>query len=281
MGSESTNPLIKHFRQPQLHIKLPSLGKWWAQGSLELPVTGELPVYAMTAKDEITAKTPDALLNGQASVDVIESCCPAIKNAWKLPVVDLDAILIAIRIATYGPRMEFTSVCPHCGHKNEHAADLNVLMDRITCPDFDTTVKVNGLEIYLKPITFQEYNANSMETYEEQRLIAVVADQSLPQDEKLVKFNELFKRLVSITVNQVVKAVGGIKTEDGILVEDQTQLTEFFENCERPIWDAVKARLQQLSDGSELRNIPVACDEDECRKSYTAPLMFELSNFFG
>lgn len=281
MGSESTNPLIKHFRQPQLHIKLPSQGKWWSQGSLELPVTGELPVYAMTAKDEITAKTPDALLNGQASVDVIESCCPAIKDAWKLPVVDLDAILIAIRIATYGPRMEFTSVCPHCKSQNEHAIDLNTLMDRISCPDFNTTVKVNGLEIFLKPITFQEYNTNSMETYEEQRLIAVVADQSLPQDEKLVKFNELFKRLVSITVNQVVKAVGGIKTEDGILVEDPAQLTEFFENCERPIWDAVKSRLQQISDGSELRNIPVTCDNDECSKPYTAPLMFELSNFFG
>lgn len=281
MGSESTNPLIKHFRQPQLHIKLPSQGKWWAQGSLELPVTGELPVYAMTAKDEITAKTPDALLNGQATVDVIESCCPAVKNAWKLPVTDLDSILIAIRIATYGTRMEFTSVCPHCNTKNEHALDLNALVDKISCPDFDSTIKINGLEIYLRPVTFQDYNTNSMQSYEEQRLISVVADQNLPQEEKLVKFNELFKKLVSITVNQVVKSVGGIKTEDGILVEDPAQLTEFFENCERPVWDAVKARLQQLSDGSELRNIPVTCDSEECNKPYTAPLVFELSNFFG
>ena len=31
--------------------------------------------------DEITFKTPDALLNGQATVDVIQSCIPNIKDA--------------------------------------------------------------------------------------------------------------------------------------------------------------------------------------------------------
>jgi hypothetical protein len=81
---ETSNPLLKHFRQPQLYLRLPSEGKWWSADSLELPVTKEIAVYAMTARDELLIKTPDALLNGQATVDVIQSCCPNIKDAWKL-----------------------------------------------------------------------------------------------------------------------------------------------------------------------------------------------------
>ena len=79
------NPLAKHFRQPQLYIQLPSKGKYYPPGTLEMPVTKELPVYPMTAKDELSFMTPDALLNGQGTVDVIQSCIPNIKDAWAMP----------------------------------------------------------------------------------------------------------------------------------------------------------------------------------------------------
>lgn len=281
MSSETQNPLFKHFRQPQLHLKLPSGGRWWEAGSLELPVTGELPVYAMTARDELILKTPDALLNGSATADVIESCCPAIKDSWKMPTVDLDAILIAIRIATYGNRMEFTSICPHCDSKNDHAIDLNALAGQIECPDFDTTVAVDGLEIYIRPETYQEFTNNSMKNYEEQRILSLVQNEAMPEAEKLNKFNELFKKLVNSNIDHVVRSVAGIKTEDGTVVEDYIQLKEFFSNCNRPIWDAVKNRLMELGAHNTLRNIPVQCENESCGKDYNTPLLFELSSFFG
>lgn len=281
MSSETQNPLFKHFRQPQLHLKLPSNGRWWAAGSLELPVTGELPVYAMTARDELILKTPDALLNGSATSDVIQSCCPAIKDAWKMPTVDLDSILIAIRIATYGNRMEFASVCPHCESKNDHAVDLNALASQIECPDFDTTVKVDGLEIYIRPETYQEFSNNSMKNYEEQRILSLVQNQDISESEKITKFNEMFKKLVNANIDHVVRSVAGIKTEDGVVVDDYEQLKEFFSNCNRPIWDAVKDRLFDLGANNTLRNIPVQCENEKCSKEYTAPLLFELSSFFG
>jgi hypothetical protein len=34
----------------------------------------------MTAKDELMFKTPDALLNGQSTVEVVKSCIPAIQD---------------------------------------------------------------------------------------------------------------------------------------------------------------------------------------------------------
>jgi len=108
----STNPLKNYFRQPKLFLSLPSKGKYYPEGSLEVSESGEYPVFSMTAKDELSLKTPDALINGQSTVDVIQSCIPSIKNAWKMPSLDLDAALIAIRIATYGEMMTVSTKVP-------------------------------------------------------------------------------------------------------------------------------------------------------------------------
>ena len=49
MSTETENPLKKFYRTPQLYIKLPSNGQWWADGSLQKSVTGEYPVLAITS----------------------------------------------------------------------------------------------------------------------------------------------------------------------------------------------------------------------------------------
>lgn len=277
----TNNPLTKYFRQPQLYLRLPSGGKWYPAGSLEVSATGEYPVFSMTAKDELTLKTPDALLNGQATVDVIQSCIPNIKNAWFMPSVDLDAALIAIRQATYGNRLEITSVCPHCKSKNENDVDLGALSAALSCPDYNKTVKINDLEFFIRPQTYQQFNASGIETYEQQRLMAVVSNEQLDEQEKLIRFKQLFDKLLSLSVAQVSSSVGAIKTAEGIVVEDQSQIDEFFKNCEKDIWNAIKDHLAALGSESPLKHIPITCDNEECGKSYETPLVFEMSNFFG
>jgi hypothetical protein len=91
-----TNPLSQYFRQPSIYIKLPSGGQFYPPGALDMPPNGELPILPMTAVDEITYRTPDALYNGVATVDVIRSCVPNIIDPWCIPVIDVDPLLIAI-----------------------------------------------------------------------------------------------------------------------------------------------------------------------------------------
>ena len=150
----SQNPLAKYFRQPAIYMKLPSLGRFWGENSLELPVTGEIPVYPMTARDEVTLRTPDSLMNGQGVVDVIQSCCPNIKDAWHMPSVDVDAVLIGIRIASYGNEMDLDTTCPFCQSENSHALDLSTILNGISCPNYVTKIEINNLKIKVKPQEF-------------------------------------------------------------------------------------------------------------------------------
>ena len=71
---QQSNPLKKYYRQPKQFVKLPSNYRFYTEGSISVPESREVAVYPMTAKDEMMFKTPDALLNGQATVDVIQSC---------------------------------------------------------------------------------------------------------------------------------------------------------------------------------------------------------------
>ena len=187
MEQKPVNPLAKHFRQPSIYMRLPSNGRFWPEGSLELSVSGEIPVYPMTARDEITLRTPDALLNGQGVVDVIHSCCPSIKDAWKMPSVDVDAVLLNIRIASYGNSMDFDTKCPKCSEENNHAVDNAFLTRQRQMPNYDRTIEIDGLKILLQPQPYFEVNATNQITFTEQQILRTINDSDMPDEEKKAK----------------------------------------------------------------------------------------------
>ena len=281
MNGFANNPLAKHFRQPSLYIKLPSQGRWYPDGTLDIPVTGEVPIYPMTAKDEITMKTPDALLNGASTAHVIASCCPSIRDPWKMPAVDLDPVLIAIRIATYGKEMDFSAVCPHCGTELEKGLDLDHMMSRITPGDWDKTIHHNGLEIILKPQCYEDFNKNNMSNFEQQRIMQLVQDQEISDEDKSKKYDELFQRLIETGISQVSKSIAGIRLDDGSVVTDEKFIKEFLDNCEKSVWDLIKNRLDEIKKENNWNELTLTCGNEECQKEFTTPFVFEQTNFFG
>ena len=58
MTNKQHNPLSAHFRAPKLFTPIPSAGKFYKDAVVEMPETLELPVFAMTAKDEMIMKNP-------------------------------------------------------------------------------------------------------------------------------------------------------------------------------------------------------------------------------
>lgn len=276
----STNPLIKHFRQPQLYIKLPSQGKWYKPGSIDLPVTKELPVYAMTAKDEITAKTPDALMTGQSVVDIIHSCVPNIKNAWELPVIDLDQVLISIRRATYGNGMDFITVCPHCQKKNENVLNLELLLNANFVPNFEESITIDGLEYYIQPQTFRQFNNANIKKFEIQRVIALMMDNNIPEKDRIEQVQHALKDLLDLTAESVISSIVAIKTEDGVIVDHREHIAEFIKNCKKEVWETLRNKITAFNDDSPTKNLKLTCLQDDCKKDYSTPLIFDMANFF-
>jgi hypothetical protein len=278
MAVAANNPLFKHFRQPALYLKLPSQGKFWPDSAIDLPVTGEIPVYPMTVKDEITLKTPDALMNGVGVVETIQSCCPNIKDAWKMPVIDLDAVLIAIRLASYGHDMDISSTCKNCSTENDNTVDLRMLLDRIRIPEFNAA-RIDNLTFQFKPQIFEHNNRIAMIQYEQQRLIDTVTNSELSDEEKKAQFDAIFPKLTDLSVTTVVNNIESITLEDGSQVVEEHFIKEFLYNCERSVYVEIKTKIDDITKQLQIEPVQIACTE--CQNVYQAELNFNQANFFG
>jgi len=148
-----SNPLKQYFRRPALYLSLPSRGEFYPEGALDMPENGELPVYPMTAIDEITSKTPDSLFNGTAVPEIIKSCVPAIKDPWAIPSVDMDAILVAIRAATSGNDLEINSECPSCKEEGKYNINLGYLLSGLKPTDYNQPLVLGELIFKFKPLS--------------------------------------------------------------------------------------------------------------------------------
>ena len=183
---ENSNPLNKYFRQPALYVSLPS-GTNYPPHVVAQSQTGELGVMPMTAKDEIRFKTPDALMNGQGVVDVIQSCVPQIKDAWQIKSYDLDTLLIAIRIATYGETMDFTFTVPGANEQVTHSQNLPSLLDAIKGTEIqDEFVLEDGLKFSVRPLTYKDMTTASQQTFAQQKMYASVQDSFVKLNTSLV-----------------------------------------------------------------------------------------------
>jgi len=278
MAVAANNPLFKHFRQPALYLKLPSQGRFWPDAAIDLPVTGEIPVYPMTVKDEITLKTPDALMNGVGVIETIQSCCPNIKDAWKMPVIDLDAVLIAIRLASYGHDMDITTTCRNCSSENDNTVDLRMVLDRLHIPEFQSE-RIDNLTFKFKPQAFEQNNKVGLIQYEQQRLIDAVTNSALTDEEKKAQFDEIFPKLTDLSVMTVVNNIESIMLEDGSQVVEEHYIKEFLFNCERSVYTEIKNKIDSIIKQLQIEPVEIACPE--CQAVYQAELNFNQTSFFG
>jgi len=279
------NPLANYMRQPKIYVKLPSNGEFWPAKSIDLPENMEFPVYSMTARDELAFKTPDALLNGQAMVDVIQSCFPNIKNAWEMPNIDLDTVMIAIRLATYGENMTVKHKIPVINEEAEYEIDLRQLLDQQRMSKWiDQIVITPDLIVYVKPLTFRHMNQTSMKAFETNRIMQMVNDDSISDDKKMEMFNSSFSNLTKITVDLMAEAI--VKIEAGTEeVTDKKLISEFVHNIDKELFDMINNHLAELKLQNQLKPIEFSTNEEQqlagAPITYSVPISFNETDFFA
>lgn len=280
------NPLMGLMRQPKIYIKLPSNGDFWEANSLEVTENGEYPIYSMTAQDELKLKVPDALMNGQAVVDVIQHCMPNVKNAWNVPNIDMDVILIAIRIATYGEKM---NVPVKLGEDidYEYELDLRLVIDQLmNCIFWDPVVSVSeNLTIYVKPITYKTMTQGALQAFETQKIIQVVNDESVPEEEKIKIFKESFAKLNKLTIGVVTESILSVDSVNGS-TSDRKHIEEFMDNVDKEVFDKLKNHIDSLREQNAIKPLKIAVTEEMRAIGITEneieiPLNFDPSNFFA
>ena len=277
MTKTSNNPLRQFFRQPAIYFKLPSRGHYWAPGALDMPENGELPVYPMTAIDEISYRTPDALFNGQAVINVIQSCVPNIKDAGKIPNMDLNPLMVAIRIASYGHSMDIGSTCPSCKNEDEFSVDLRVILDNLHSVDYSKTIDLGDLQIIFKPSTYEEQNKSAMEQFERQKFLQQLDGGDISEEERGRVLTESLKQITELTMSLISKSIAAIQIP-GAAVTDPEQIKEFLQETDRNIFKQIRDHVINLTQEAQIKPLNVECTE--CHHKYTQEINMDMASFF-
>ena len=282
--TENTNPLNKYFRQPAIYVSLPS-GTNYPPHVVTPQQTGELGVMPMTAKDEIRFKTPDALMNGQGVVDVIQSCVPDIKDAWQIKSYDLDTILVAIRIATYGETMEINFNVPGANENVSHTVNLPAILDQLRSTKVDSDIVLkDGLKITVRPLTYKDMTSTSLQTFQQQKMYSAIQDSQLSDEDKAARFNDAFKTLTELNASILLKNIEKVTMTEGTEITDPGHIKEFIENANATIIKEIEDKLMQLRGQGAVKPLKLKATEEQIKKgapaTYEVPVTFDTSNFF-
>ena len=270
------NPLRQYFRRPSLYLKLPSGTTAYTPDVVDYPETGELPIFPMTAIDEITSRTPDALFNGSAIVDLIKSCVPAIKNPWAITNIDLDAILIGIRAASEGTEMEITSICPACNEDSKYGVNLINILAGFRPGNYDEELKINDLAIKFRPLTYKEINQTGNKQFEIQRIFTQL-ETIEDLNERNRRSTEALQKINLVPIEIIGETIEHIRTPESFVTEKEF-IVDFLQNCDKKTYELIKETNIKLRQSTETKPLQIQCVA--CNHEYSQPFTLNITDFF-
>lgn len=273
--------LQNYQRQPKLFIDLPSKGKYYNSSIIEDEQYVQIPVFGMNAMDEILFKTPDALFSGEATAQVIRSCIPTILDPWKLVGFDIDYVLIAIRIATYGDDMGITCTCPNCSEKTDVNVSLTKMIQTYETYQTEYNFRLEDLNFILKPITYKQLTDFAVENYTYERTMLQIGQQDeLDEKQKNSAMKDVYNKTSELNLRIAVSYIDEI-TNGNDSESDINEITKFVAGNDAVFYQKLKDGITDLSNKWKLPPLQVECANEECEKEYSTKVELDYANFFG
>lgn len=277
------NPLAKYTKIEEIFVKLATNNVIkYKDGVLDKIKLG---VCARSARDEIMLNTPDALIGGEAVTRVIENCVPGIHDAGELYVNDVEQLLIAIKVASKEEDYEIQTTCPKCGHNGAFSRNLQVLLDSMAYFDKQPTVELsNGLKVFFKPYTWNEYSEFGNRMFQEQKkseyIDSIEGDSEEVFAQKKELFTSVFEAMTQLNFDMIVDSIDRIETPDGDIVSEKEFISDWVSSLPKSTLKQVREESDKLQDIGISHEMDVVCSE--CNHEWTIDkLRYDPSHFFG
>ncbi len=282
MSTETKNEskLSKYYRAPKLYVRIPSQGAF--NPEMEQSMSGELAIMAMTGRDEVLTKNPDALLNGEAVTSVIKSCVPGIGDPKNIPITDIDTLLIAIKIASSGDEHEVTAKCPSCKTDNRVSVNMRNLLATAKMLESEYVVSLDtGIKVYIKPYTYTMQTEAALSAFNETKAIQNLAKESndISADAMSV-YNKSFNKMADMSVSLLARSIVKIVTPDGDEETHANEIFAFLQNIDSKAAKQIDEKLAEVNALDIDKRISLICQNESCKKEWETTLDINPTDFF-
>jgi len=142
----------------------------------------------------------------------------------------------------------------------------------------------NGLKVYFKPYTWDEYSEFGQRMFQEQKKSEYIDmlegddDENIEQKKKL--FTEVFEAMTVLNFDMIVDSIDKIETPDGDVVSEKEFLSDWVSSLPKSTLKEVRGLTDQLQEIGISHEMDVQCSE--CQHEWTIDkLRYDPSHFFG
>jgi hypothetical protein len=276
---QQNNPLKQYFRQIKMYLRIPSGTNYYKPGVIEFTDKGEIGILPMTGKDELALKNPDALLNGEALIEVLTSCVPAVKQPRILLTNDIDALITAIRYATYNDSLETTLICPKCTHENTFKLNLQYALDNMSELESEYVVNLDsGLSVFVRPYAFPELLKALHSQFERTKLSRAIENETLTDIQRSEIFTKSFKEVAITKFDLMTAGIAKIIDEaNNINVTDIKYIKDFLQNIDKKSVDKISDLIDEINEIGIKRTFTAKCEK--CEHQWESEIDFNPVNF--
>ena len=270
------------YRSPKLYVELPSGGNFYDEGVIDWPENNELPVLAMTPRDDLIVRNPDALLNGDAVLRLIKSCVPNVLKPEDIIAPDMELLLVAIRAASEKERkVTVNRDCPECGHENSFDLDLSVaVQDFESIADLSEFTLSNGLIIGVKPANYLYSIQTAKAMLEQANALNKISNDDFDNEtQRIQRIGTAFEQLAQYNYSVLLNSIRYIKIPDSdVVVDDTDEILNFMDNAESKIGKEIDTAVSSINNGGINKIQQTACVN--CGHEYEVPIDFDPVTFF-
>ena len=191
--------------------------------------------------------------------------------------MDVDTLLISIRIASYGHEMEFSTQCPACQNVSDQSIDLRNVLDSMKPVDYEKPIVSGDMEIYFRPMTYQNMSDNNKMQYENQKVLQNIPDTTMSDADKMTALSKALQEVTAMTVRALSQSIAVVKTPSAMVTELEF-IEELLKNCDRHLFNEIRDYIVQNKTQSEMQPLALTCPA--CANKYEQTITLDMSSFF-
>lgn len=263
------NPLIDDLVEssviPTIEIALPTRGQFYPDGEV-LAVGADpdkLVINPISVLEESSFNDPLMMITGHAIGKMISRVCRDIVEPQNICDVDVQAILVASRIVSHGPKMAIEHTCDSCNKKNDMEVDLDshILNFGSYTPEdimnFTVELDVIGQTAHLRPMRYQDTVDMTMNLVRANSLVEDVsdADASALSEDFVRKYRDRFEKNLDTNIKAMAASIYYVTTRSGVRVFDEDLILDWVNSLPSENVNQITERIKEINEDIRERSL--------------------------